>query len=153
MCKLLLMLVGLCLVGQSYAYPCYITVVKDTCWLKYNVSVDAVDVSNGTLLTTLTMPKGTSWARQKIDCQGKQVVMFKSTYSPVFWEGDEGKLYAAKRYWSFPEKIEPGEAALNMRVCFSTDFAEVSLPPDASGHCGCDMTSIPEIKSVKESVN
>lgn len=150
--KLLLMMLGFCWIAQSHAYPCYITIAKDNCWSKYNVSVEAIDVTNEKVLAKMTMPKGTSWARQKIDCQGGQTVMFKATFSPVFWEEDEGKVYAGKRYWSFPEKIAQGEAALNMRVCFTTDFAEVSLPPDASGHCACDMASIPAIKLGKEPV-
>ena len=146
MYRLLMMLFGVVLLNQAHAFPCYITMVKDNCWSKYNVSVNVVDVSTQTVLATLSIPEGKSWDRKEIVCQPKQTVMLKATYSPAFWEKDEGKIYSGKRDWSFPEKIVKNESAWNMVICFASEFQEVSLPPEAAGHCLCDMKSIPAIE-------
>ena len=145
MFRLFMILVGACLFIQAHALPCYITLVKDNCWSNYNVSVDVVDVSNETVMTTLIIPEGTSWVRNEIVCQPKQTVMLKATFSPVFWESDTGKIFYAQRYWSFPEITKPGVTALSMTICYAKDFAGLSLPPEANGHCVCDTKSIPPI--------
>ncbi len=131
---------------KTYAFRCYITLVKDSCWTNYNVSVDAINVMGEKLLTSLVIPQGTSWVRNEIDCQPKETLLFKATFTPAFWEKDAGKIYYGKRYWSFPETIGPNESAWNMTVCYGSDFAAIPLPPDAAGNCACDTSTIPVIK-------
>lgn len=144
--RLLLVLFGSGLIFQAHAFPCYITMVKDSCWSNYNVSVDVIDVATEKLIDTLLLPKGTSWVRREMTCLPKQTVMLKATFSPVFWESDVGKVFSGQRYWSFPEINKASVSALGMTICYATDFAEVPLPPDASGHCICDTSNIPAMK-------
>lgn len=144
--RILMMLSGVCFLTQVQAFPCYITMVKDSCWLKYNVTVDIVDVVTDKVVATMSMPEGKSWDRKKMVCQPKQTVSLRATYSPAFWSKDADKIYSGKRYWSFPEEVKKGDAAWNMMLCFSRDIAEVSLPPEASGQCVCDAKGIPAIE-------
>lgn len=147
--KLFMALAGVSLLAQAHALPCYITVAKDNCWTKYNVKIDVVDVTNQNVLASMSMPQGTSWARQEIVCQPEQTVMLKATFLPVIWEADAGRVYSGARYWSFPRQVENADAdasVMSMSICFSGDFEEVSFPPDSSGHCSCDLKSIPAIK-------
>lgn len=146
MSRLLKILLGLCLVAQAHAFPCYITMVKSNCWANYNVNVDVVDVLTDKVIASMSMPVGTTWDRKEIVCQPQQSVQLKATFSPVIWEKDEGKIYFGKRTWSFPAEIKKGSTAWNMGICFSGDFAETSIPPDALGPCQCDMKSIPPVE-------
>ncbi len=143
--KLLMMLVGMGLYAQAYAFPCYFTLVKDNCWTDYNVTVDIVDTSNKKVVASLNMPKGKSWDRKEIACQPMQTFMLQAQYTPVIWQQDAGKIYYGKRYWSFPEEIKPGESAWNMVICYADHFQGLTLPPTSSGHCVCDMKGIPAI--------
>lgn len=144
--RLMVMFSGVCLFIQVHAFPCYITMVKDNCWLNYNVNVDIVDVSTEKVVATMTIPEGKPWDRKEIACQPKQTVKLKATYSPAFWAKEAGKFYYGKREWSFPEEIKKGDAAWNMILCFASDIEEVSLPPEVSGPCVCDMKDIPAIE-------
>ena len=144
--RLLILLLGACWCLQAHAFPCFITLVKDNCWTDYDVDVTVINVSNEKVLTTIHIPKGESWVRYELPCDPKQTVMFRAVFSPVFWESDAKKVYFGERYWSFPEKIDAGAEAWNMNICFTRHFADVPLPPKASGHCACDMASLPPIK-------
>ena len=144
--KLLMLLFGVCFLTQAHAFPCYITMVKDSCWSKYNVNVDVVDVFTNKVMASMSIPEGKSWDRKEIVCQPKQTVFLKAAYSPSFWAKDAGRIYYGKRNLSFPEEIKKGDAAWNMTFCFASDFQEVSLPPDSSGQCICDVKGIPVIE-------
>ena len=129
-----------------WSFTCYFTLVKDSCWTKYNVSVDVVDDDKSTVLTTVNVPAGTPWIRQKFTCEAKQKLMYKARFTPVFWQSDVGKTYSADRYWFMPGTINPGDTAWNIPVCFPANFSEVPFPPDAKGNCKCDFSTIPAIK-------
>ncbi len=144
--RLFMMLSGVCLLSQAYAFPCYITMVKDSCWSSYNVSVDVIDVATEKVLATMSMPNGKSWDRKEIVCQPKQTVNLQATFSPAFWTKDAGKKYYGKRLWSFPEEIKKGDSAWNMTICYSSDLQGVPFPPDASGQCTCVTKDIPAIE-------
>ncbi len=143
MCKLFMMLVGVFGLAQAHALPCYITIAKDNCWTNYNVNIDIVDTLTEKVIASMSMYEGTPWVRQKIVCQPGQTVLLKATFTPVFWEADIGKVYFGRRYWSFPKQLVAGESAMSITICYASDFAAVSLPPEASGDCACDMESIP----------
>ena len=143
--RFLLIWAGLCCMTQADAFPCYITLIKDSCWAPYDVSMDVIDVSTEKVVATMSMPKGTSWDRKEMVCQPKQTVKLQATFNPAFWAQDQGKNYYGKRFWSFPEEIKKGDAAWNMELCFAQDFDSVPLPPGASGQCVCEKTGIPVI--------
>ncbi|KTD01031.1 hypothetical protein OQJ19_12215 [Fluoribacter gormanii] len=124
---------------------CYYTLVKDNCWIKYDVSVDVMDAISAKTLTTVTVPIGKSWTRQTFPCQPGQKLMYRARFSPIFWESDAGKTYIAKNYWSLPNTINPGDSAWNVTVCYSSDFSLVPLPPNAPGNCSCNFDDIPAI--------
>ncbi|HBI21267.1 MAG TPA: hypothetical protein DDY37_01545 [Legionella sp.] len=147
MYRLLMLLLGACLCLQAHAFPCFITVVKDNCWTDFDVKVTATNALNQKVLAVVRIPKGKSWARQELVCEPQQTIQFSAVFSPVFWESDTHKVFFSKRYWSLPGKIEEGIKAWGIDICFSDFFAEVPLPPEGSGHCACDMTAIPPIKS------
>ncbi|QMT60954.1 MULTISPECIES: hypothetical protein [unclassified Legionella] len=128
---------------------CYYTLVKDNCWIKYDVSVDVMDAVSAKILTTITVPVGKSWTRQTFPCEPGQKLMYQARFSPIFWQSDEGKTYLAKNYWSLPNTINPGDSAWNVTVCYSSDFALVPLPPNAPGNCSCDFNDIPAIPPKK----
>ncbi len=144
--RLFLLFLGIHVFTQVYAFPCFITLVKDNCWTDYDVDVTVINAVNEKILTTIHVPKGDSWARQELVCEPQQMVLFEAVFSPVFWVSEAKKIYLGKRYWSSPKKIDPGAGAWNINVCFSDDFAAVPLPPESAGHCACDMTGVPPIK-------
>lgn len=144
--KVLMILSGVFFLTQAQAFPCYITMIKDSCWSNYNVTVDIVDLFTNKVMVTMTMPKGKSWDRKEIVCQPKQTVQLRATYTPTFWAKDAGKVHYGKRHWSFPDEVKKGDAAWNMTLCFAKDIAEASLPPESSGQCICETKGIPEIE-------
>jgi hypothetical protein len=132
-----------------WAFTCYYTLVKDSCWTKYNVTVDVIDAATEKVIISPTVPAGKSWVREKFSCSIAQSLMFRAQFSPVFWESDKGKTYAAKRNWPMPGAINPGDSAWDVQVCYPADFSQVPLPPDATNNCKCDFGSIPVIPPKK----
>jgi hypothetical protein len=133
----------------SWSIICYFTLAKDSCWTNYNVSVDIVDSKSSKVLTTVAVPKGQQWTRQTFACEPEQKLMYIARFTPVFWQEDAGKTYPALNYWSLPNKINPGDTAWNVSVCYPSDFSLVPYPPDAKGNCKCDFTHIPIIEPGK----
>ena len=37
----------------AMAFPCFITITKDTCWTDYTVTIDVLDAEKDNLLTTI----------------------------------------------------------------------------------------------------
>lgn len=138
------LLLGLSLNHLAWSFDCYFTVAKDSCWTNYNVSVSVIETKSNTVLTTVSIPAGKSWYRQKFSCQPGQKLLYNATFSPVFWASDLGKTYPAQNYLSLPESVNSGDTAWNLSVCYPTQFSEVPLPPDAKGNCACDFKSIPD---------
>lgn len=133
-------------ISEAHAFPCYITLVKDSCWTNYNVSVDVMNVLTEKHVTTIHVDQGKSWSRVEFNCDAKDTVRFKASFSPAFWESDKGKQFSAKRYWSFPEEILPKQSAWNMTLCYPGDFSAVPLPPDVSGDCRCNKDDLPAVQ-------
>ncbi|KTD67590.1 periplasmic protein [Legionella santicrucis] len=128
-----------------WAFTCYYTLVKDNCWTKYNVTVEVIDAATEKVLLTPTVPAGKSWVRETFTCSAAESLMFRARFSPVFWESDKDKTYNSKRFWPMPSAINPGDSAWNVSVCYSSDFAQVPLPPESTGDCKCDFDNIPAI--------
>jgi hypothetical protein len=124
---------------------CYFTLAKDNCWTNYNVEVDVVDSANGQVIFTAEVPKGQQWSRATFPCRAAEKLMYIARFNPSFWQSDVGKTYTAQHYWFLPDKINPGDSAWNVSVCYSTDFALTPLPPEAHGACKCDFSGIPVI--------
>lgn len=127
-----------------WSFTCFYTLVKDSCWTNYDVTVDVIDAGTRKNLFSVTVPAGKSWERIKFSCQEKQGLKYIAHYSPVFWQSEKGKSYHALRSWFLPGTINPGNLAWTIPVCFPADFSQVPLPPDAKGTCKCDMKSIPK---------
>ena len=146
MLKLIVMVLGWVLSMQLHAFPCFLTMVKDSCWANYSVTVDVLNAGTGKPITTIIIPQGKSWTRQQFSCEPKDVMSLKATFTPVFWENDATKIYPSKRDWSLPETIAKGDTAWSITMCYPADFSEVPLPPDANGHCICNTQEIPPVK-------
>ncbi|KTD30862.1 periplasmic protein [Legionella moravica] len=127
-----------------WSFTCYYTLAKDNCWTNYDVSVDVFDATSNTKLFTITVPKGKSWGRTEFVCTAGQRLLYYSRYAPVFWQSEVGKSYPALKSWTLPRTSNPEHVAWTIPVCFTADFSQVPLPPDAKGNCKCDFGSIPE---------
>lgn len=138
-------LAGLSLAASAYAFPCFVTLAKDNCWTNYDVKVTVMDAVSNQQMAEITVPAGKTWFRQGFVCQPGQKLMYLASFSPVIWQKDAGKTYHALQYWSLPATISSGETAWNIPVCYARDFAEVPLPPDASGQCQCNFSNIPPV--------
>lgn len=144
--KWFVMMCALGLSTPTYAFSCYLTVVKSSCWKNYNVTVILQDPTNKDKeVTSVLIPANRMWAREKFECQPGQKLKFKAKFNPVFWEGDEGKVYMGKKYWELPKEVKKKELAWNISLCYPQQFAEVPLPPEAGGNCTCNMKEVPPI--------
>lgn len=144
--KMAVLLAGMYVSAISWAFPCYLTVAKDTCWTNYNVTIQAFDAQTNALLTTVMIPTDSSWRREKFTCQPSQKIRFAATFSPIIWEQDKGRVYAGTDFWSLPDEPKADELAWNIPLCFSAQFSELPLPPTATGHCRCETGTIPPIE-------
>ncbi|KTD25725.1 periplasmic protein [Legionella lansingensis] len=135
----------LCVMSSAklFAFPCFFTLAKDSCWANYEVKVIVIDATTNKQILTIDLPKGKSWGRQLFTCEPAQRFYYQATYQPVFWQSEIGKTYKSIRYWSLPASIGPKETAWNIPVCFAANFAAVPLPPDAVGNCDCGWENIP----------
>ena len=136
---------GVCCSLQTHAFSCFLTMVKDSCWTNYDVSVTVKNTATNAPVAMITIPKDKSWAREEVTCQPMESFSMEASYSPVFWESDEGKVYPARREWLLPKEIEKGQTAWSLTVCYPAEFSEVPLPPDAKGNCACDTSVIPPV--------
>lgn len=143
--KSFLSLSGLLIAVPVFAFPCFLTVAKDTCWTNYDVQVVAIDAKTNDKIVTVDIPKGKSWGRASFTCSPAQRFFYQAIYKPVFWQSEVGKVYMSMRYWSLPGAIGPGDTAWNIPICFPANFAAVPFPPDAQGNCKCDWTNVPAI--------
>ncbi|MFY7697314.1 MAG: hypothetical protein ACOVQX_00555 [Legionella sp.] len=145
MAKWLSMLVFCCYSMSSFAFTCYFTAIKDSCWDNYNVTINVYDaVSNASILSVL-IPQGSFWQRKRFECSAKQRFRYEANFNPVFWESDAGKSYFGVRFEQLPDEISDREAAWNLSLCYPADFAEVPFPPEGTSKCKCDKSQIPPI--------
>lgn len=145
---LIRLFVSICLMivsAQSFAFPCFFTLVKDSCWTDYDVKVMVMDATTNKQVIAVEVPKGKSWARQSFSCQPAQRFFYKAAFQPSFWQSEAGKSYMSLRYWSLPGAIGD-DTAWNIPVCYPAAFAEVPFPPTATGNCKCDFSTIPAIQ-------
>ena len=147
--RIFILILGMISSNPLWAITCYYTLIKDNCWTKYNVSVNVMDATTAKVLITVTIPTGQSWARQTFSCEPGQKLMYNAQFSPLIWESDKDKIYPAKNYWSLPDTVNPGDSAWNLTVCYSSDFSQVPLPPEAVSNCQCTMDDIPLIPPKK----
>lgn len=144
--KHIISLVGVFIAANSFAFPCYFTLAKDSCWTDYDVKVIVMDAVKNKELLTVNIPKGKSWVREKFTCQPEQKLFYHASFSPVFWQSEVGKTYMALRYWILPASISKDQSAWVISVCYPQDFSAVPFPPTATGNCKCDFSVIPEVK-------
>ena len=133
---------------QLLAFPCIFTLVKDSCWTNFNVTVVVTDVQSNKPIASITVPKGKSWDRQTFECQPGQKIIYSATFNPVIWEGSEGRVYNAQHYWALPDSFTSSQKAWEIPVCYPSAFAEVPMPATGSGNCRCDFLSVPPIPPV-----
>ena len=139
------LIVALALSTQARAFTCYITMVKDSCWTKYNVTVQVTDASLGTASTSIIVPEGQTWARKQFECAKGQTLALQAQFTPAFWRGDETKTFPAQRFWKLPDDVESGVTGWNVTVCYPKWFSDVPLPPEATGTCVCNTDNIPPV--------
>lgn len=134
---------------QASAFNCYVTMVKDSCWTDYNLTVSVSNANNGKELIEVLVPKGKSWGREAFACDKGMTLALTAKFDPVFWSTDEGKTFPGQRYWKLPDNIESGISGWNVTVCYPKWFANVPTPPNATANCKCDTDNIPTLPPVK----
>ncbi len=147
--KMVFLLLSLCVLSNSHAFTCYVTLAKDSCWAHYATSIQVIDAASAKTIAKVSVPQGQSWGRVSFPCQTGQTISFSAKYSPSIWQGDQGTSYASEQYISLPAAVTPGSLAWNIPVCFSRDFSGVSIPPSATNRCACDFKSIPALRLKK----
>ncbi len=135
--------------SNLYAFPCYVTFVKNNCWTDYNVNLVLTEAITNKNLLNLTVLKGKSWVRGSFECEARQKLKASATFSPLIWETDAGKVYFAKNFIFLPDEIDPSQSAWEVPICYPAAFTGVSLPPTAEGQCTCDFSVIPPIPPKK----
>lgn len=126
------------------AFPCYITIVKDSCWTNYDVTVTMSNLQTNTKVASVLVPKGKSWEREQFTCDAAQTLSYVATFQPVIWENQANTLYRAVSFWDLPKTIGAHDLAWNLTACFPRDFSGVPTPPTSAGNCSCDVSHIPE---------
>lgn len=135
--------------SQVFAFQCYITLVKDSCWTNYSVKINVINTADSKVIASVEAEKGKHWARQPFNCDPGMRLTYNASFHPTFWQSGEGKIYQAIRYWILPNKIGANESAWDIPVCFSSAFAEVPFPPDATSTCKCDLFDVPPVTPAK----
>ncbi len=131
----------LCLTSPSYAFKCYITVMKSECWNKHKVSFRVVDnLTEQNILRNIQLNKDTLWVRKEFQCKAAQGLVPKVRFSPHVWESEKNSEFSTKRVWFLPLKIDENSEAWNVPICFPSDFASVPMLPDATKECDCADT-------------
>lgn len=129
-----------------WAFPCFLTLVKDNCWTNYNLSVTLSDAVSPNVIATINIPQGQSWSRQAFECQPSETLSVIASFTPEFWQSDKGKTYPGRRNWQLPSTVSSGDTAWNITICYASDFLSIPLPPEASGNCVCETDNIPPVK-------
>lgn len=147
--RFIVILFGLSFSMKMYAFPCFLTMVKDQCWDKYTITINVMNSKKDESIMNVIIPQGQSWVRQPFDCEPAESITLHAQFSPVFWEKDEGKIYSGIHDWQLPESIKKDEKAWNITVCYPKDFSAVPLPPEAKSQCGCIRDNIPPVEPPK----
>ncbi len=132
--------------SNVYAFNCFITAVKDSCWQGYEIKIDVIDVTADKKILSMVIPKDQDWVRVDFSCYPKQSLLYTATFHPLIWENNADTVYKSKHYWFLPETIKDNEIAWEISLCYTQDFAETPLPAKATGHCICDFSKVPPIK-------
>jgi hypothetical protein len=137
---------GLLLANYAFAFPCFITLAKDSCWDGKEVTMNVWETSSNKKVVTVKLGAKEWWSREIFECKPHEILRFDAQFSPVFWQDDQGKVYPGHSYWTLPTEAKPDEKAWSLQVCFAKDFIQVPLPPEAKGNCTCNFEQIPSIK-------
>ena len=132
--------------ANVYAFPCLLTVVKDSCWTKYDVTVTGVNVMTNKTEISVLIPRGKSWARGSFSCDPSETLTFNASFKPAFWKGDVDKQYPSMSKKSLPTVITKDETAWSITLAYPGDFSSITLPPDASGNCKYDLKAVPAVE-------
>ncbi len=130
----------------SYALQCYITVITAPCWSGYDVSVDILDSSNNTLISTVKIPKGAHYGRVNFECKPAQVFAAQATFEPAVWIQDAHKRYSGSRFWKLPDDAPQQGAIWSIDICYPTQFADLPNSTSADS-CNCSLEGVPVVKN------
>ena len=131
---------------SSYALSCVVTLVKDNCWLDYDVTIDIQDSRKKVSLSKALIPKGKNWNRVSFECEPTQVLSATAMFSPAIWEKDKDKVYNAVRFWTLPGLPPEKEALWSINICFPGQFESVPSPLQTQ-NCGCSLDGIPPVEN------
>lgn len=132
--------------ANSYAFDCYFTVAKNSCWLNYDAKVEVVDNALDKVIAVVDIPKGELWRRIHVKCEPKQSFRFIASSSSEMWKDQVGKKYNSRRRISLPIDIKSTEKAWNIPICFTNDFSGMPMPITAAHDCTCDWSKVPKVK-------
>src|SRR5680860_214624 len=123
--RVFIILVTIVMTASVQAATCFITLIKDSCWLNYNVTFSTFDAEQDKELATLTIPAASAWARKSFECTLSQRLKFQAQFTPTFWDSGVGKIYNSKTHKTLPAVMKPGERAWHITVYYPRDFSEI----------------------------
>jgi len=142
----LMAIIGLNLLQSiSYALPCVVTLVKNTCWGDYEVHIELRNIMSG-LLADAVIPKNQYWTRVTFDCQSKQTVKAFAAFTPAIFAKDEGAFFNAKRFWLLPPEDPKAGSAWTFTIRFPDDFSNIPQPLTGGGNNCTYDSQIPPVK-------
>ena len=125
--------------SSIYAFSCYLTIMKSSCWQDFDVTITATDqVSHKQVIKAQDLKKNNLWTRTKFECSPRQGLVFQASFTPAIWQGTGNKMYQPKRVWFLPSDIEKGITSWNIPICYPSAFIGVPLPPNAKSLCTCE---------------
>lgn len=125
--------------------------MKSDCWKDYTVNISVTN--NNThkpVFKNISLKKGELWSRHEFECNAREGLVYKATFSPAIWKDDAGHVYSAKRIWFMPMEVEKNVGAWNIPLCFPVHFSGVPMPLNVNKACDCKSVAktIPEIPEV-----
>lgn len=132
------------LLAQADAAPikCEIQIIKNSCWLDREVVVQLIDSAHASVYETFKLPINKDSLVQSFNCSHLERFNFAARFSPPLWKNQEVRSYPSKNVWHAPQNLPENVEKWVISLCFSDDFAGVSLPMGAK-NCECRL---PELK-------
>lgn len=124
-----------------FAFKCYITLMKSSCWNKHKVTFRVVDnLTEQNILEGIHLDNDKMWVRKEFQCKAAQGLIPQVRFTPHLWDSEKDREFSTKRVWFLPLTIDDNVEAWNVPICFPSDFASVPIPPTADHDCDCEST-------------
>ena len=119
--------------------PCYVQLVKETCYNGYQVTLQVQDGTTQENIGAPVIVDAHSYDKlQQFSCKPNQQVTVQATFTPTIWQNTANTIYHVKRFWTVPTTLPPMSDKWIITLCFAKDFVAVPLPPKGADSCICN---------------